>query len=125
MEKLLEEQGCDSLRNGPMGMDQVKFHLSGDPNGIEQFGKNEKRKLQGSQGTFLQVLQYSCAVTESLRSQRVEIREARHLDASPSFIPFTPVIVWGQNLDVDPERLQLFAEVEDEDPGGISLKSGK
>jgi hypothetical protein len=77
--------------------------LSSDPKDVTEFGENEKRQLSKGQRTLLHVFQYPCAVTESLKSQGIEIREARDLDSTPVFMALAAVIVRGQDLDIDSE----------------------
>ena len=106
-------------------MDQIHFSFSGNPKRISNLEKNEKGKLQGSHGILLDIFQYPCAITESLKSQGIEIREARDLNPTPHFMPLAAEIVRGQNLDVYSEHMQFLAEVENEYPGGIARKSGE
>lgn len=108
-----------------MGMDQIEILLLGDPNGVEELGKNEKRKLYESQGTFLHVFQYPCAITEPLKSVGVEIRKTKNLYPFPEFMSLTAIIMGREDLDFYSELLQFFAEAENKYSGGISRKSGK
>jgi len=38
-------------------------------------------------------------------------------------MPLTPIIMGSEDLEVDSELLQFFAEAENKDPGGISWKT--
>jgi len=84
-----------------MGMDQIEFPLLGDPNGVQELGKNEKGKLDESQGTFLHVFQYPCAITESLKSVGVEIRKPKNLYPFPEFMSLTAIIMGSEDLKFD------------------------
>ena len=108
-----------------MGMDQIEILFSGDPNGVEELGKNEKGKLCNGQRTSLHVFQYPCAITESLKSVGVEIRKTKNLYSFPEFMSLTPIIMGSEDLELDSKLLQFFAEAENKYPGGISRKSGK
>jgi len=83
---------------------------------MSELGQYEKGQLRKAQGAFHHVFQYARSITESLKSQGIEIREASYLDPTPDFMPLTAVIVWGENLDVDSALSQLFAEAENKYP---------
>jgi hypothetical protein len=106
-------------------MDQIHFSFLGNPKRISNLEKNEKGKLHGSHGTLLDILQYPCAITESLKSQGIEIREARYLDPTPDFMSLTPIVMGSEDLEFDSELLQFLAEAENKYPGRISRKSRK
>jgi hypothetical protein len=123
--KSLEEKPYEPLRNGPVSMDQIEFSFLGNPESARELGEEEKRRLHERQGTFFHVFQDACAVTQSLKLWRIEIRKARDPDSAPEFMPLAAMIMGGDNLEFDSELLQFFAEAENKDPGGISRKSRK
>lgn len=51
-----QKKSGDSLWNGPVGMNQIKFSLLCNPKRPKDLRKNEKGKLCTSQGIFLHVL---------------------------------------------------------------------
>jgi len=124
-DKSCQEKACEPLWDRPVSMDQIHLSFLGNPKGIEELGEYEKGKLHGSHETLPDIFQDPCVITESLKSQGVEIGKARNMDFIPDFMSLTPIIMGSEDLELDSKLLQFFAEAENKDPGGISRKSGK